>query len=174
MDPLMSNQATDKIIAALIKNDAYKMNLDAVTINHSAWPQPFRFTRNYVPGGSFTFNGDVYQYLPMLLSRAGQDGNLNQTWSITLQDLNDEVQAAENLIPIDSTEYPTIEIRTFEYDKRDQTVILLEGPYATNTAGISYDSKGAFIEAAAERVNINGTGFKMSSDRFGTLRPSMR
>ena len=91
----MSNEATQKIIAALIKNDAYKMQLDAVTINHSAWSEPFRFTRNYVPGGTFTFGGDVYRYLPMLISRAGQDGNLNQTWSLTLQDLNDEVQAAE-------------------------------------------------------------------------------
>lgn len=174
MDPRMTNQVTEKIVAALIKNDAYKMNLDAVTINHSAWDEPFRFTRNYVPGGSFTFEGDVYRYLPMLLSRAGQDGNLNQSWSITLQDLNDEVQAAESQIPIDSTEYPTIEIRTFQYDKRDQSVILLEGPYITNTAGISYDPKGALIDAAAERVNLNGTGFRMTPDRFGTLRPLMR
>lgn len=170
----MSNEATQKIIAALIKNDAYKMHLDAVTINHSAWPEPFRFTRNYVPGGTFTFEGDVYRYLPMLISRAGQDGNLNQTWSLTLQDLNDEVQAAEALIPLDTGEYPTIEIRTFEYDKRDRSVILLEGPYITNTAGINYDSKGALIEATAERVNINGTGFRMTPDRFPTLRPLMR
>lgn len=170
----MSNPATDKIIAALIKNDAYKMNLDAVTINHSVWDEPFRFTRNYVPGGTFTFGGDVYRYLPMLISRAGQDGNLNQTWSITFQDLNTEIQEAEAAIPLDSDEFPTVEIRTFEYDKRDGSVILLEGPYITNSAGINYDPKGASLEAAAERVNINGTGFKMSPDRFPTLRPLMR
>lgn len=170
----MTNQATEKIIQALITNDAYKMQIDAITINHSVWPAPFRFTRSYVPGGSFMFEGDTYQYLPMLISRAGQDGNLNQAWSITFQDLNSEIQAAESEIPLDSEEYPTVEIRTFEYDKRDASVILLEGPYITNSAGISYDSKGASIEAAAERINITGTGFKMTPDRFGTLRPLMR
>lgn len=170
----MSNPATQDVIAALIKNDAYKMLLDAVTISHSAWPEPFRFTRNYVPGGQFTHEGLTYRYLPMLLSRAGQDGNLNQSWAITLQDLNNEVQVAESQIPLDSNEYPTIEIRTFEYDKRDATVRLIEGPYITDASEINYDPKGASIEAAAERVNINGTGIKMTPDRFGTLRPLMR
>lgn len=170
----MSNPATDQIIRALIRNDAYKMQLDAITLNHSAWSEPFHFTRNFVPGGSFTYDGVTYRYLPILLSRAGQDGNLNQTWTITLQDLNTEVQEAEALIPLDSDEFPTVEIRTFEYDKRDSSVILIEGPYITNCEGLSYDSKGASLKAAAERVNINGTGFKMTPDRYPTIRPFMR
>ena len=170
----MSNPETDAIIQALITNDSYKMLLDAVTISHSTWAQPFRFTRNYVPGASFTFEGDVYSYLPMVINRAGQDGNLNQTWSITLHDLNTEIQEAESQIPLDNDEYPTIEIRTFEYDKRTSEVTLLEGPYITNSTGINYDSTGATIEAEAERINVNGTGFKMTPDRFPTLRPLMR
>lgn len=170
----MSNPATDQIIQALIRNDAYKMQLDAITLNHSAWSEPFRFTRNYVPGGTFTHEGVTYRYLPMLLDRAGQDGNLNQTWTITLQDLNTEIQVAEAQIPLDSDEFPTVEIRTFEYDKRTGAVVLLEGPYITNTDGVTYDSTGATIRASAERVNINGTGIRMTPDRFPTLRPLMR
>jgi hypothetical protein len=110
----------------------------------------------------------------MLLTRAGQDGNLNQRWSITLQDLNTEVQAYESMIPLDNDERPTVEIRTFEYDKRDGSVVLLEGPYVTETEGINYDSVGAAITANAEKININGTGIKMTPDRFATLRPLMR
>lgn len=170
----MTNQATEKIVQALITNDAYKMYLDAITISHSVWAEPFRITRNFVSGGSFEFEGDIYRYIPMLISRAGQDGNLNQTWSLTIQDLNLEIQAAEAQIPLDSDEYPQIEIRTFEYDKRDGSVTLIEGPYVTDSAGINYDPQGASIDAAAERVNLTGTGFKMTPDRFGTLRPLMR
>lgn len=170
----MPNQATEQIISALITNDSYKMILDAVTINHSLFDEPFRFTRNYVPGGQFTYEGLTYQYLPMVISRAGQDGNLNQSWTISLRDLNTEIQEAESKIPLDNDEFPTIEIRTFEYDKRDGSVVLLEGPYITDSDGINYDSKGASIKAAAERVNINGTGFKMTPDRYPTLRPFMR
>lgn len=170
----MPNPATQNIIRALITNDAYKINIDAVKINHSVWDEPFRFSRSYVPGGEFDYNGETFRYLPMLITRASQDGNLNQTWKITLQDLNDEVQKAEELIPLDSDERPTIEIYTFEYDKRDGSVVLLEGPYITDTEGLNYDTSGAAINATAERVNINGTGFKMTPDRFVTLRPLMR
>lgn len=170
----MTNPVTEKIVQALITNDAYKIQLDAVTLRHSVWPDALRFTRNYVPGGTFTYEGETYQYLPMLLTRAGQDGNLNQRWSITLQDLNTEVQAYESMIPLDNDERPTVEIRTFEYDKRDGSVVLLEGPYVTDTEGINYDSVGAAITANAEKININGTGIKMTPDRFATLRPLMR
>lgn len=175
----MPNPATDQIIQALITADAYLMYLETVVISHSVWAEPFRFSRNYVPGGSFTATLETseevtFSYIPMLLSRASQDGNLNQTWKITFQDLNTDIQEAEQLIPLDSDELPVIEIRTFEYDKRTGVATLIEGPYVTTSVGVDYDSKGASVNAEANRVNINGSGFKMTPQRYPTLRPLMR
>lgn len=175
----MTNPATDLVVQALITNDAFKMLLETVTINHSAFTAPFRFVRNYVPGGSVTATLEdlsvvTFQYLPMVIQKASQDGNLNQTWKLVLQDLNTDIQAAEQAIPLDSDELPVIEVRTFEYDKRTAAVTLIEGPYITNSVGIDYDNVGAAINAEANRVNISGTGFKMTPQRFPTLRPLMR
>lgn len=174
----MSNDYTQDIIAALIKGDAYEMRCDTVTLSHSAWSESLNFTRNYVPGGVLSYDGVDYVYVPFTISRAGQDGNLEQTWSITLQDLNTIVQQYEDQIPIDSTEYIQIEIRTLSYDKRTGAVTLLEGPYVTDTDSVDYDNttsaSGAQITAKAERVNVNGTGMKMTPARFPTLRPLMQ
>lgn len=171
--------SADPIIQALIENDAYKMEVDTVTISHPAWSTPLRFTRNYLRGRSFnatleTGETVTFQYLPMVIKRAGQDGNLNQSWSLVLQDLNTQVQEQADTIPLDDDRLPTIEIRTFQYDKRTGQTTLLDGPYITSASGIDFDDKGASINAEANRINNSGTGFKMTPNRYPTLRPLMR
>lgn len=159
---------------ALLENNPYKMVIDVFTITHSEWPETLHITRNYVPGGSVTADGVTYTYIPCGLERAGQDGNLQQTWKLVIQDLNKVIQDYESQVSLDSDELPVIELRGVLYDKLTGVGTVVEGPYTTDTSKIDYDYTGASINASAERVNVNGCGIRMTASRYGTLRPYMR
>ena len=57
-----------------------RVELEGITVSHSAWPTAQHFTGSIHPGFTATLETDEvvnYQYLPIRLTRASQESNLS-------------------------------------------------------------------------------------------------
>ncbi len=153
----------------LITEAATVMVIDTFSISHSLFSSTQHLMRNYVPGAEITATLEdstsaTFIYVPTLLERATQSGTLNQTFTITFQDLNEIIQAQEDLIPVGTEERPTIEIRSFEFNKATQQVVgQIEGPFVLRLDDINYDNLGATITAAPINTTQASTGRLMTT-----------
>ncbi len=167
---------TDRLKEILSRSFADTIILETFEISHSQFLETKYLLRNYLPGGSVqvTLEDDSQQtflYVPTRLDRATQQGNLNQRFDITFQDLNEIIQEEEERIQPDDREKPIIRIRSFEYSKRTRTVnALIEGPYDLEVGLITYNELGARISAAPRNTSQPNSGRVMTTLAVQSLR----
>ena len=167
---------TDRLKEILSRSFADTIILETFEISHSQFSETKYLLRNYLPGGfvQATLEDDsivTFQYVPTRLDRATQQGNLNQRFDITFQDLNEIIQVEEERIAPESREKPIIKIRSFEYSKRTRTVnALIEGPYELEVSVISYTELGARISAAPKNTSQPNSGRVMTTLAVQSLR----
>lgn len=149
-----------------------RVELEGISVYHSAWPAPQHFTASIHPG--FTAELETSEvvefiYLPIKLTRASQEGNLSQRFSIVFQDLNTIIAPLVDSIPISSTERPQIEIRSFVYNGGEVSA-LADGPYRLQVTDSVFTPDGFKVTAAPRNVNSTGTGRRMTVQRFPMMR----
>lgn len=148
------------------------VELEGVTITHSAFPAPIHITGSIHPGFTGTPESGpaiAYVYMPIRINRASQSGNLAQRFEMTFQDLNTVIAPYIDLIPIDSNERPQIVIRSFVYNPSGASP-LADGPYRLQAADSAFTPEGFKVTATPRNVNSTGTGRKMTVQRYPMLR----
>ena len=133
--------------------------IGVLVISHSAlarrfvfWPEPYAGQVVSEDYGTL----DV-QFAPMMLDRAGSEGNLDQEFRITLDttDVQDDFRDQLDAIPLDTSERIRIDIITYLSD--DLTAQL--GPAAALQAEtVSWIVGTATITAVVPRYNVMSTG----------------
>lgn len=164
----VSNELKQILVAAT----RGRVELEGISVSHSAWPSVQHFTGSIHPGFTATLEtAEVvnYQYLPIKLNRAAQESNLAQRFSITFQDLNQIIAPLVDLIPLNSTERPQILIRSFVYNGGSVST-LADGPYRLQVADSVFTPEGFKVTATPRNVNSTGTGRRMTLERFPMLR----
>lgn len=145
--------------------------IDGLAINHSAFPTPFHITCVY-PGFDGVHEDNVtyhYEYVPIRITRSSTSDDLSQKFNVTISDINELIAPYLDLIPINTEETPTVELRTFIY--RDDGTIsdLQDGPYKLQIQTITFDEKGVGFDAVPPSTNVAGTGTIYSTDLFPSL-----
>lgn len=149
-----------------------EIELEGISISHSLWPSVQHVTPSIHPG----FTGQLetgqtvnFIYVPCSIKRAAQQNNLAQRFELTIQDLNEIIAPLMDLIPLDSTEQPLIEIRSFIYSA-DGISTVVDGPYRLKAQDAATVREGFKTTATPRTVNATGTGRRMTNDRFPMLR----
>lgn len=149
-----------------------EVELEGISISHSAWPSVQHVTPSIHPGFTAQLEtSEVVQfvYIPCSIKRASQQNNLAQRFELTIQDLNEVIAPLLDLIPLDSTEQPLIEIRSFIYSP-DGISNVVDGPYRLKASDAATTREGFKTTATPRNVNSTGTGRRMTNDRFPMLR----
>lgn len=149
-----------------------RVELEGVTISHTAFPTDIHITGSIHPGftGMPESGPEIqYVYMPIRINRASQSGNLAQRFEMTFQDLNTVIAPYIDLIPISSSERPQITIRSFVYEPTGVSA-LADGPYRLQATDSAFTPDGFKVTATPRNVNSTGTGRKMTVQRFPMLR----
>lgn len=144
-----------------------EIELEGISISHSDWPSVQHITPSIHPGFTATLETGAtveFIYIPCSIKRAAQQNNLAQRFELTIQDLNEVIAPLLDLIPLDSTEQPLIEIRSFINGR------VVDGPYRLKASDAATVREGFKTTAAPRNVNSTGTGRRMTNDRFPMLR----
>lgn len=149
-----------------------EIELEGISISHSNWPVTRHVTPSIHPGFTAMLEtGQTVQfiYIPCSIKRAAQQNNLAQRFELTIQDLNEVIAPLLDLIPLDSTEQPMIEIRSFLYRPSGISSVV-DGPYRLKASDAATVREGFKTTATPRNVNSTGTGRRMTNDRFPMLR----
>lgn len=145
--------------------------VDGVKLNHSSWPNPLYITSVYP--GFIAVHEDgkeyEYEYVPMSVKKANKQNDLSQDYSFTIQDLNEVVGVYLDLIPLDSNEKPSVELRTFVYREDGSMSDIQDGPYLLESGDITTEAQGCTFTASPPITNFAGTGELYTFERFPTL-----
>lgn len=162
----------DKLITLLVRATRGVSELETVSIYHSAWGRWYHFTPSIHPG----FDGINeltelvhYQYMPIRVDRAGQKGDLSQRFEFTFQDLNEQIAPLLDQIPLDTTEKPIIELRSYTYDEIS-TPTIQDGPYRLTGSDTIMTREGFKTTATPRRLIGTGTGRRMTVARFPMMK----
>lgn len=176
----MENEVTEQLRVFLTSANVREQILETIEISHPDVVQKIYITGNFTPGGSFlaTLEDDTvvsFMYRPLTIQRNSQSGNLNQTFSITIQDMNLEVSPWADQIPLESLVPPIMKIRTYTYNRETRVVSsLVEGPYTVLIKQYNQNELGSTIEGQPSQTALTGSGERMTIDRFPMLRGFVR
>lgn len=145
--------------------------IDGITLRHSAWPSELRLTSVY-PGFIAVHEDSLeydYEYVPMAVGKASKQNDLSQDYNFTIQDLNEVVGVYLDLIPHDTDEKPTVELRTFVYREDGSISDIQDGPYKLESGDITAVPDGCTFTATPPLTNASGTGEAYTFSRFPSL-----
>lgn len=146
--------------------------LEVLEISHPAFSQTYYLLRNYVRNGllNITLETGVQvtaQYVPSRIQWASSKTNMDQVHNVTIQDLNDIVQAEERRVPLNDETPISCRIRTYRSDDLTKPA---DGPVDLQVQSIDYDKRGCTFTASPPNANETGTGERMTVERFPMLR----
>lgn len=144
-----------------------EIELEGISISHSTWPSVQHVTPSIHPGFEAELETGAtvnFIHIPCSIRRGAQQNNFAQRFELTIQDLNEVIAPLLDLIPLDSTEQPLIEIRSFING------VVVDGPYRLKASDAATVREGFKTTAVARNVNSTGTGRRMNNQRFPMLR----
>lgn len=149
-----------------------RAELEGVSISHSAWPSVVHITPSIHPGFTGTLEDSTvveFVYVPMAIKRAAQKNNLGQRFELTIQDLNEIIAPLIDLIPLDSEEEPSVELRSFVYSESGVSTVQ-DGPYRLTAKNGASVTEGFKATATPRNLTGTGTGRRMTVQRIPMLR----
>lgn len=144
------------------------MQLECVEISHPSFTDTFRYVKNDTDG--LIAGGTFYQYQPMSIERNNVSNDLDQTMSITIADMQDELSLAVRAIQKSAypTTRPSIVYKIFRSDELDAPMLTLQTLEAKT---ISKNSEGLVtFEAQAPELNSVKTGVQYTLENAPLLR----
>lgn len=146
--------------------------LEVLEISHPAFSQTYYLLRNYVRNGLLNITLETgtqvtAQYVPSRIQWASSKTNMDQVHNVTIQDLNDIVQAEERRVPLNDETPINCRIRTYRSDDLTKPA---DGPVDLQVQSIDYDKRGCTFTASPPNANETGTGERMTVERFPMLR----
>lgn len=143
-------------VAFYLNTSTQVVPIECVEIQHPSFPQPFRFVKDEFGGGSTVLQGQTYEYKPMRIDRSNVTNDLDQKFSLTLEDLDDVLFSTLNAIPFESTVNPTFKYFIFRSDDLDEPLAEMQ---TLDIASFSKDSTGLLtFDAEAPVLNNAKTG----------------
>ncbi|MGI4260854.1 DUF1833 family protein [Klebsiella pneumoniae] len=146
--------------------------LEVLELSHPSFSQTYYLLRNYVRNGLLDIKletGQVVtaQYVPSKIQWASSKTNMDQVHNVTIQDLNDIVQAEEGRVALDDDTPISCKIRSY---RSDDLTAPADGPVELEVSGIDYDKRGCTFTASPPNANETGTGERYTVERFPMLR----
>ncbi|OTG78496.1 hypothetical protein B9T31_17565 [Acinetobacter sp. ANC 4558] len=144
------------------------VQLECIEISHPSFTKTFRYVRNDEDG--VKIGKDVYQYQPMSIKRANVTNDLEQRFSITLADMEDEFSDA--IDNIHQSASPRVKPKLVLKMYRDDDLSAPMNEIQTlEIATISGDSTGLVtFEAQAPELNAVKTGRLFTFEDYPLLR----
>lgn len=145
--------------------------IDGLTINHSSFPNAFHLTNVYPGFVGVQEDGlpHTYEYLPIKVTRSSTSDDLSQKFNVSIQDANEIVAPYLDMIPLDSAEPPSVELRSFIYREDGEISDIQDGPYILQAQSITLRTDGCGFDAVPPSTNVAGTGEFYTTDRFPSL-----
>lgn len=146
--------------------------LECIEFAHPSFSKTYRIVRNHASGVLVTHeNGQQYQYeyYPLQIDMGNTKDDLDQTLSISIGDLGEELPAEfeRALNGAFSLVKPTLKYRLYRSDVLTVPMYRLQTLEVTS---VSMDGRAATFEAKAPELNNSKTGRIYSLDRFPALR----
>lgn len=149
------------------------VQLDTITISHSAFSKTYRIVRNATQGITAKTEAGVnqdFEYYPIKLVPHHARDDLDHSISITFGDLGEilplELDRVMNA-PGGMEEKPVVKYRVY---RSDDLSAPLYGPLILEVDSFTFDKYGSTFEAKAPSINLNRTGEVYSITRFPGLR----
>lgn len=142
--------------------------LECVEISHPSFPKVFRYVKNDTDG--ITAGGQFYAYQPMSIKRNNVSNDLDQTLSVTIADMDDELRNA--LAKIHSGPYarikPACVYMIFRDDDLSEPMLKLQ---TLEVPTVSKDGTGLVtFDAQAPQLNSVKTGRTYTLEEYPLLR----
>ena len=142
--------------------------LECIEISHPSFSKVYRYVKNDTEG--ITASGLAYQYQPMSIKRNNVTNDLDQTLSLTLADMEDELM--NEVKNIRSSAHgkvrPECSFRIYRDD--DLTEPMVSMP-SLEIPSVSKDASGLVtFDAQATQLNNVGTGRNFTIEEFPLLR----
>lgn len=139
--------------------------LETLEINHSQWPQPLRYVINHDAGVTVTLEDNqsaTFEFMPLVIKHGNSSDDLDQSLSITVNDLGEVVPPLIRLIRDAATdERPKVIYRSFAFDvatmqlTHPKPIEIIKGLEITKT---NRDYQGTTGNATAPTKNSVKTG----------------
>jgi hypothetical protein len=148
------------------------VQLETLTISHSAFTQTYYLVRNAVEGITATLEDSTshfFQYSPLSITPIGASDDLDQSLKIAFGDLGEILpMELDSVASHDGFgEKPVIKYRVYRSDDLEH---ILCGPIILEAKSFSFNREGSTFEARAPSLNINQTGELYTFDRFPMLK----
>lgn len=142
--------------------------LECVEISHPSFPKVFRYVKNDSDG--IVAEGQSYVYQPMSIKRNNVSNDLEQTLSLTIADMDDEL--ASSVSKIRESSYPNVKpeckFKLFRDDDLSSTMYQIQ---TLEIPTISKDSTGLVtFDAQAPQLNSVKTGQTYTIEDYPLLR----
>ena len=148
-----------------LNNSGGVMPHECIEISHPNFSKVFRYVKNDTSG--IVAAGQSYDYQPMSVKRNNVSNDLEQTLSITLADMQDELMLAV-LSAMAITERPKVVFKIFSDQDLSEPMLTLQ---TLEIADFSKDSSGLVtFDAQAPQLNSVKTGRVYTFEDFPLLR----
>lgn len=148
------------------------VQLETISIHHPSFSRSYYIVRNARLGirARLEDASEVdFEYYPLVISRAGTNGTLDQVFQITLGDLGELVpQEIDRCVAADTLHIrPSLVYRSYRSDDLSN---ILVGPVRLQVSEIPMTREGTRFEAKPAVVNMSTTGELYTLERFPGLR----
>lgn len=142
--------------------------LECIEISHPSFSKVFRYVKNDSDG--IVAEGQNYVYQPMSIKRNNVSNDLEQTLSLTIADMDDELALAVSAIR--ESVYPTVKPECkFKLFRDDDLTSPMTQLQTLEIPTISKDSSGLVtFDAQAPQLNSVKTGRTYSIEDYPLLR----
>lgn len=153
-------------VSFYLNNTNDPIPFECIEMDHPSFATPYRFVMNAADG--VRAGGNWYEYKPMQIEKSNVTNDLDQKFSITLEDLDDKLFSAFNAIPFDSDVSPSFRYRMFREDMLDEALIEVQ---TLEVASFSKDAQGLLtFDAEAPVLNSSKTGKVYSVEDYPLLQ----
>ena len=163
---------TPELAQLLINRPRGVASLEIMEISHPSFSQTYYLLKNAVRGGQIDVKLETgvtvtAVYVPSKIQWASSKTNMDQVFNITIQDLNNIIQAEESRIALDDDSPIVCRLRAYRSDDLTKPG---DGPIDLEVTSIDYDKRGCTFTASPPNANETGTGERYTVERFPMLR----
>lgn len=163
---------TPELADLLINRPRGVASLEVMEISHPSFTQTYYLLKNYVRNGEIDIKLETgatvtARYVPSKIQWASSKTNMDQVFNITIQDLNDIIQAEESRVALSDDSPVVCRLRAYRSDDLTKPG---DGPIDLEVTNIDYDKRGCTFTASPPNANETGTGERYTVERFPTLR----